>query len=207
MSKRTLLNISRSRVRINPLALKRIARDEAYKVVNQQTENKRQLLSGALSASTTIAFSSQTNISQGTADTSRDGDEIIVKNMRYRFTIAAADTTNVVRLILFWWDQATTPVLADLFSDAAGDVNSVLDNPNGNARVIMDKTVALSTTGSNNVVFHRFDKFYKRGIKVEYGSSTATDLRRNELVLAYVSDSGAVTHPTVDYRGIIEFSG
>ncbi len=185
---------------------KKVAREEAYKVYNGMQENQYHSLNTSTTSSTTPTFNAFTNIAQGDTNLTRDGNEILIKRVRLNFSMAAADTTNIIRLILFYWNNDTTPAVEDLFIDGAGDVNSTLLNHNQNARILFDKRIALSSTGANNVVLFSYDKKYKKGVKVEYNSSTSTDVHRNSLHLMNVSDSGAATHPALAWRGTIEFN-
>ncbi len=185
---------------------KKIARQEAYKVYNGLQENQYHSVSLATTASSTVTFTALLNIAQGDTNLTRDGNEIIVKRIRLNFSLAAADTTNIIRIVIFWWDNDRVPTLADLYIDGTGDVDSVLVNQNKNARVLKDKSFTMSTTGSNNVVKYKYDKAYKKGIRVEYNSSTSTDVHRNQLYLMRVSDSGAASHPVFNLKGVIYFN-
>jgi len=65
------------------------------------------------------------DIPQGTTDSTRIGDELYMKsiNLTYNVSVATADVTNVMRVILFQWFDDSTATDASILAG----VGSVLD--------------------------------------------------------------------------------
>lgn len=142
-------------------------------------------------------------IAQGDTDTTRDGDEIYYKSIRFRGSVLVSDTTNLVRFILFRWKPNSTPSWAALLEGggpAASDVyRPFRKDYESNYHVVYDKLFTLNTTDSNYRSFGASisgKKLGKKKCKYVAGGTTGID----HLWVFIISDSDAVSHPSINYN-------
>lgn len=165
------------------------------------------------SASTTCAFNQITSsIVVGTADiANRIGDKYLLKNLVIGMNVGLADTTNIIRAVLFQWNENSTPD-SGIFEDTgtAGALGLTMgsfsrDKMNsGVLRVIRDYTFCLGTNKSNIYFSNKFVNLKNCKPVQMYGSSATAG--SGTLWLAYVSDSAAVSHPTFQAHWTINYT-
>lgn len=131
-------------------------------------------------ASATIA--ELLTIAQGTDDNDRIGRDIKGRYLKFNWIFKTIATTPTgVRLIIFYWNDDTVPVISDILSNT--EVQSILSNDERpkRGRVVYDNLRMFSgTSGSRsaNVV-----RLFKRinNIKTSYTSGTSTSGIRGKL--------------------------
>jgi len=122
-------------------------------------------------------------------------------NILYRYNIVAGDATNIVRHAIVYDKLALlgVPSFYDVFNDLALN-NSVIApvNPRNSTRfVILSDNITRVET--NNI--QKGGKIYKKlnNILTSFTDGTANTHVVGRLLLVCASDSGAVTHPTIQF--------
>lgn len=182
--------------------------------VTSHSDHKYFNVSNLLSVSDQYQVTDITAIAIGTTDTTRIGDDLVLKNIRLRFSVIGADATNQVRVILFQTrDRFTTTPGGGVVLNTAYDVTAYAPlapyeyDGRGRYKVLFDKTVNTSANGMDARsftcnVYQR--KLARKHIRF-YGSSTVD--KEGGIYLMVCSDSAAVSHPTVRFAGQIDFTG
>lgn len=179
--------------------IKQISYRQAMKALNNNAETKFWLFndwSGGVSSTTTIGIGDMSLIPQETSsatDSVRVGDEVRVSSIQFRYYLTCADTTNVIRLILFQWHQDDTPAGSDILGSTSQPLTSPYrKDTKGHYTILWDKTHHL-TLGNNSVVGGK--GFISRGFKRKIRYDAATTTGQGKFFLLNVSDSSAATHP------------
>jgi hypothetical protein len=138
-----------------------------------------------------------TTIPQDDSDSGRDGDQLLIYKVQAKIAYIGADATQTFRMIFFRWNQddTTPPVGGDLLQTITP--YSPLNRDNERAKkfsIIEDYLVGTSNTGIN-IHTHSCDKKYTSKIAFQAASTTGT----GHLYAYMLSDSLAVTHPTIAY--------
>lgn len=173
--------------------------------------------SGSTSVSTTPYFQIMNLISQGDTATSRDGNEIFMTTFDLRIQLVGADATNLVRIMIYYDRQFnnTNPTTAGLAVplDTLSINNSIYAQHNINSRKrlkwIFDRTYSLITNTTDQTdKYQRHISIHKK-IKMPTiytgNAGSLADILTGGLILAIVSDSSAVTHPTFTYSAKLNF--
>lgn len=154
------------------------------------------------------------DVPQGIGDTQRVGDHLQwAGSIDFRFTLTAADTTNIVRVAIVQWKSQSTaapiPTPSDFFLNGptgAPDIWSPFSHDNRNSiTVLFDRTFELIGNGTANFpvtnitqISRKYSVSLKKAAK-EVQFNAAGGQGKNRLFLAYVSDSAVATHPTIQY--------
>lgn len=151
------------------------------------------------SVDSTGAVAKITSIPQGDTDSSRQGDHIKLLKAELRAAASYADTTNVVRLIIFKWNQ-------DDSSAAPVGVTSILqtatpfspydrDNERaGKFTIVVDHLFGVSNVGQGIATHEWYGKLTGQ-IAYQAASTAGT----GNLYYAVISDSNALPHNTLSY--------
>lgn len=140
--------------------------------------------------------------SQGDSLSTRDGDEILLKKLSCRLNVISADNTNIVRLIVFRWraDNTTaanvpipTNILQNLNATAFYNYTAFRSNE---MTILYDKLVALSSTGSQDMIIRR-DLYGKNLGKKRITFDAAVITGTDQIYYLLISDSVAAPHPQV----------
>lgn len=140
--------------------------------------------------------------SQGVSDfQQRVGDMILVKSFRFAAQFTAADSTNVLRLIIFIWHDDTTfnaPTAVQLISSITGSLGVTAPWTFDSVRehkftILYDKRyqVDADDPAIPIEITHKFKKPNKIGF------INATDEGSSKLYAFLISDSQAVPHPNL----------
>jgi len=185
----------------------RAVRKIAYKQIQQTAEKKTfDEQWDTASISLTPTFYEISNVSVGTSGSQRVGVSINAVSLLYRFQFIAGDDTNIIRMVIFQWrpdDGDHAPNWEDMFAFqtaglpiAASDVISPLTRIQGdlgNYQIIVNKIFTLDA--DDPIKF--FQGYIRGGFNKKIGFTTGLTTGDNHLYVLFVSDSGAVTHPTV----------
>lgn len=137
-----------------------------------------------------------TDIPQGTQETRRVGNLVRVTGFYGRFQMVGTDATNIIRIIMYIPKDPTATITgANTYGLLDPDI----------ATVLYDKVHTTTLNGPNTKVFTIAKKFRGAGLPVQFNSSTTTDVLKNNIKMLFVSDSGAVSHPTLSYHWILYF--
>lgn len=140
---------------------------------------------------------------QGDSILTRDGDQVVLGDLKVRVTCGAGDATNLVRFMIFQWfpdNNIDAPAFGKILDDTVTwPVGSPIINAKANRwkfNMLADMTKPVSTNGPA-VTFQEFTIPRDRLRKVFFNQGATTG--RNLLYYAAISDSGAVTHPTLGF--------
>ena len=151
--------------------------------------------------STTIdvsgTFWDLTAIPQGTTFAQRVGAQATIAQLSHKVRMVCADTTNVMRLIIFKWhpsDTSDAPQISELFVDAANPLLSpVLHYRPSRFSILLDKLYSLTLVGANQCVTDEWRTGRLGLVQYDIGVNTGS-----KHIYAYcVSDSSAASHPSL----------
>lgn len=150
---------------------------------------------------------------QGVADTERVGDGLRISSMQIRYQVTCADTTNVIRLVMFQWKSShvAAPAVGDVLQaylpgPAPGIFSPYTHDSRANMRILWDSGLLQMSQidvdaicGTAYVTKGFLDD---RVIQFVAGAQTGYP----HVYLCCISDSGAVAHPTVDFVSRMVFT-
>lgn len=148
--------------------------------------------SGTISTTGSILDLGQ--IAVGAGPNNRYGNRVYLEKLWMCLQCVVADTTNVMRAILF----------LDKRANGAGlSITDVLDTSNFNAplnyankerfTILMDRSLALSTQGPASI---NIQKMFNVSKVIDYASSSTAIATQNHPYLLLISDSAAPAHPS-----------
>lgn len=159
---------------------------------------------------TTGFFSSLTLVGQGDHDDQRQGDKLTPKNLKINMNFVCGDSTNIVRCLILRWKQlnsAVAPIQADVMelTGAAGAL-APISHYNHDKRsayqVLHDKTIYLNGVDKPQVK-HNVYLNLKKYPKIKYLATTTNGY--DHIYIGFISDSGAATHPSVNFTARFNF--
>lgn len=185
--------------------MKQIAYAQASKLQKNRSELKFFINNGwaaGTSSSTTPGIADLSLITVGTTDQTRIGDEVYLRSFQFRYHFVVADSYNICRIIFFQWHQDDSPVAADILGDTAYPVLSPYrKDTKGHYTILYDKTHALDTYHTVEHAKGFISKAFKKKIRYDAGTTTG----QNKLFFIHMSDSSAVTHPTLYLESQINY--
>jgi hypothetical protein len=145
-------------------------------------------------------------VPQGDTDSSRDGDALVLKSIEMHSAFVIADTTNVLRHIIVRWNQddssSAPAAITDVLQTASAF--SPYNRDNKRARkfdVLHDEFYGGALAGPGIIV---------RTIKIKTKSQIAFQATATtgtgHIYSFQISDSSAITHPTLNYVCRINFT-
>lgn len=183
-----------------------ISKRQAEKILSVAAEKKHKDANAVIQSIDYFGSvnSALNQIARGTSDNGeRVGDSIRIKSIQLNWIPIAADSTNVLRFIVFqWYDVLVTPTAGDILINV-GTVNAPNSLYNWDNklryRILYDKRVSLGTTAGNGNGCYK--KLITRGFRrdIRYNGAAATDFINNAIYTLVISDSAAVAHPTVSW--------
>jgi hypothetical protein len=160
------------------------------------------VISSSTVSDTGIGINLSSSITQGDTDQTRDGDMINLTKVRLVCSGVYADTTNVMRIILFRWKPNSTPTWAELLEGATPGASD-WKRPHrkdtaSNFHIMYDRTLNLSSAGQPQALVSKtlFGKSLgKKRLAFSGGGTSGTD----HIWLFVISDSATASHPNFDY--------
>lgn len=158
-----------------------------------------------------------TNIPQGATNITRDGNVVRIRsvevNINMYIVVAAVlqEYSCAYRFVLVLWksDEDIDPVsTAKIFQDVSAQraVNTpFLFNTRKKYRILADRRVTSTWTGTNQKVIRIVKKFPGLGIKQSYTDS-ANNQAFNQISLHIFTDSTAVDHPRITFYSRVLFT-
>lgn len=143
-----------------------------------------------------------TDMTQDITEASRIANKVAPKWVELRLTLTCADATNIMRLVLIQWhlDSDAAPPLASnvlqagLVTGSYGPWAGYNNDDRALFRVLGDWSYQMNaSTANGSVIVVKKIKAAMRQIEFNGTSTTGTE----KLYLIAISDSGAVSHPTV----------
>jgi len=160
--------------------------------------------------STSVVYSQLSVIATGATDVARVGDSVKLKKLVIGFNTAVADTTNIMRVIIFQWNLPTNPTDAEVFEDTTNNVTYTCgsicrDSMHARKlRILYDRQVTFNGVSAPNMYWRKsFNLNRLRKCNYIGGSST---VGMGNIWIAYVSDSSAVSHPALQYAYTLDFT-
>lgn len=141
--------------------------------------------------------------SVGTSDLGqRIGDAISPVRCEFRASIIGADSTNHCRVVIYRVKSGTSSNAYFTYGSTASNSYSVVSPYSHDRRsaieVLFDKTYCTQTGGRNTISIVRNLRMAKHS-KIQFLGGTTT-YEKGGLYIAYCSDSGAASHPTILYN-------
>jgi len=162
---------------------------------------------GISSVGTTTSIS---NITQGDGDAERIGNVVSPTRLKLNYSISASDTTNAIRVCVFKWKDTNAflnPNSNDFFKPGPSNSVDYLSHYNEEQRdqfqVVYDKTfqLVLNTNTTKKIV----NVDLPLSGKIRYYSNAVVTGTGNYFMY-YISDSLAVSHPTIEWAAEIVFT-
>lgn len=185
------------------LKLKRIARSEAKKAVQQKVESKSVDLnlttfSVDASASTSI-FDLMQNLSKGYDRSQYSGLQVTPTHIRVKWACAVADATNMLRVCIIQDKAGGVPIGSTVFQ-SAGSTNSPLSpydvDFSKTYRVLFDEFYQLQTGTDNQKITGDIRILSKklRPVNFPTGAGALTP-SSGGIYIVFISDSTVAAHP------------
>jgi len=158
----------------------------------------------AQTVSTSIGSTLLTSIAQGDTSSNRTGNNIDVRSIQIQGYVTYADTTNILRIFLVQEMQYNViSTLSSMFLNPS-DVTGIRDAEYMKMFKV-HKEWKFYLTSQNKPQANI--TYYKRcDIKLKYNGSAGSNGIINRLWLVYISDSGTVTHPTINATVKVSFT-
>lgn len=151
------------------------------------------------SADSTGALQKISTIPQDDSDSGRDGDALHVMKVELRVSFVPADTTNVIRLVVFRWMQDDSSAAPSSATDVLQTANPYSpynrDNYRAKKFLVLDDYLSAVGLAGPCIDKHHVDK--NTQFNITYQSSATTG--NSQIYVLRISDSTASTHPTVSY--------
>lgn len=151
------------------------------------------------------------NISQGDAGVgTRDGDRFTPVYLHMKGHVTLADTTNLVRILIIRWredyaDLTSVGQILETTGSTLAPTSMFVKEPDQRRRfeVVADRLFNLHTYEPVKTFDIRVSAKKLKSKPVQAIAGAAGGL--NQLVGLVISDSAAVTHPSIDYEVVIKY--
>lgn len=152
-----------------------------------------------------------TTVAQGDTDTTREGDQLRLKNCELRMWFNSAVTSCGIRVIVFIDKQNTSTTVTDVLESgtigAANTTNAInglyVHDYKSKYRVLMDRVIPFSANGRNTEsLVHRFR--FKEGLIQEYVAGGTAPIR-NAIKMIFISGNASGTTPSVAWQSRSNF--
>lgn len=148
------------------------------------------------------------DVPQGDTDITRDGDQFNQRALRLKGKVVNADSTNLLRLVVFRWKQEDTPAPADILNSTyVGTIRAPYSPYHHDGRtnftVLYDKTFPTDTYSPQRY----FDsKWINLREKKQYMVAGSATVGKNKLYVLIISDSAAEGSPLCDMVSRLTFT-
>lgn len=189
---------------------KNVSKQEVVQIVKSMVHQDDELKwvynrSTITNVSTSTAYFNVTSqVAQGTTALTRVGSRIKAKYLKLRISTVVGDATNILRFIVFRWRPSTTvdvPQDSEIFDGGSTVVwlSTFLNYKPSRFQILWDHVFLLDT--------YHMTKFLEK--KILLNSDVQYDIGQtsgqDHIYCAYVSDSGAGPHPTIDFSSQFGF--
>lgn len=170
-------------------------RTYVQKTISANQETKQRDLSwdaiGIQDAGRTPLNAVINDLAQGDTQNTRDGNQVRITGFYGKFVVTGADSTNIVRFILY--------IPKDQSDSLSGiDIHSLIDQDS--FTVLYDRTITTTSGGVNQKVFtvaKNFHRGSRKGLLTQFYGTGSQDFVKNPIRMYVVSDSLAVTDPSL----------
>lgn len=177
-------------------------------LTNEVAEKKYLTATSNDSISANGTVTSLTDVGVGDTDVQREGNEITISSMYLSWVVAASDVYNCVRIIVFQWlpNTAALAPAANLILETTASVISPISSYRHNTRklyrILADETVCVNSASKVSVAGSILvTQFPHRDCQFEDASTSG----KNKIFMLTISDSTAVTHPTMEWCSKLTF--
>lgn len=194
-------NSRKNRGKSNPSSVSKTQVRQMIKSVIRSTDEVKYIDMATLTTtaiSTTMTTAHLTGISQGASVNNRIGNEIRAVGVEIFLTFITADTSNLGRVLVVRDRQPNKAAFGqtDLFVNATDAQSWFNEDYRDRFEVIYDKICDVGTPGPESFTFREYVPL--KGTVYYTGSSNSiANVMSNAFFMVYLSDSGAVTHPTL----------
>lgn len=200
--------MARRRTRRVRMTLKKGKVTKVSNIVDNVLDRRLELKDVVKAESTTILtaphFLNISGVEQGDHYNTRDGGQITVKGLDFRYASLQADGTNFLRVIVFTWNDGADPPSSTDILAAPGSWDTLsYYQRHGDVpfKVLYDRTHNMMQNGRDQA-YGRINLKFKKGIKCFFNGSAATDYGKRQIWFMAISDSAAVSHPTFRLAGV-----
>ncbi len=189
-----------------------VSKQVVRQMIKSMTDAKREEKYYTVSTNTTVDSSGTIfalfQPPVGDVDTSRDGDQVDLTSGEFRFAIGGADSTNLVRIILFKWEQSTVPVPADIInpgylSGTTAPLAPLNWDRKAQVKVYYDQLFSLVLATDTQLVARTVQ--YTPVGKPQWIQSSTT-VGTNQIFCLAISDSSSGVHPAFEFGSVIGFT-
>lgn len=154
------------------------------------------------------------SLTKGDGPFSVSGNLMKPKSLTIRGNLSTNQTFNSVRLILFRWKDASTPLTSGLL-DQTSTVYAPYSAPYWvnvhKMEILEDRLIALklrNNVGEDNVTFVMHHKFSLNSPAIQLPDAAGPGLiaQMNGLYLLYISDDAVTSFPTITARSELRFT-
>lgn len=136
-------------------------------------------------------------IAQGDLRNQRNAAQIYVQNLFFRYQLTVADTSNIVRVVVFRWMDATVPLATSIFEvlPTSGTIHPLSALHYNNRKFINVLFDQMMTVDSDDPI-----KIEKAFLAKKYScwwNTNSTVGQKGQVYIVAVSDSAAVSHPVL----------
>lgn len=192
----------------------RVSRSWVRRYVTSQQDAKHFPVSNQLYASYNAAVSDISAVGVGTTDTTRIGDDLVLKSIRLKCQVFGADATNCIRIMVVQTrDRFTALVGGDVLRASISNNNTtqcplapIYFDGRSRFKVLYDRTFSTSLNGVNAHSFNiNISQKQLARKHIKYYAGSGTD-KEGGIYVLYMSDSSAV-HPSFWFCGDLHFTG
>lgn len=164
----------------------------------------------ATSITTAAVIFSLSDVTQGVTDNTRVGDTLLPKRLYIKMNFVGADVpANIMRVVIFRWNMSTVsdvPGLSEILESTAQPVLAPFAQDNRQRfTMLYDRTWVLNPNAAsqtNSIVAMKTLKLAKKPI--QFNAGTVDGMFK--IYALFVSDSGAITHPTVAFSSRLNYT-
>ncbi len=176
-------------------------KSEVKKLIKQEilgVQEKKSFDTGVGSTfDNTGSITKLTTIPQGDTDSTRDGDHIKLTKLWMNVAVTYADASNVVRVIVFRWNQddsSVAPTVNDITQSLSAYSPIHRDNERAHKfDIIFDKMFGVANVGPGIATVE-----WRRPLKSQIAFQATANTGTGHLYVYIISDSSAATHPGVN---------
>lgn len=198
-------------VRKGDLRMKRIAHQEAQKVIAKKVESKRYDVSVTAFAiddnAATSVFDLTAGIVRGAGDNNYIGDSIRPSHLRIRYAVEVADATNLIRVVVIQNKAGGIPLGGTVFQSVL-NVNAPLSafdsSFNETYRVLYDEFFVLAAVPADNQKITGDIRIKANKLRVINFTNTGA-LSAGGIYMVMISDSAAAAHPAGQFYSRLYF--
>lgn len=192
-----------------PKGMEPVSKQQVRDMIRSLTEQREEKYSSFSLVPGTVDFNgtvvSLSDIDQGVTDSTRIGDQVILKEIEFSYWGITGSANSIMRVILFQWLDLEPPTIGDVLITTGGSAVSPLSLFNQDEvpsrRVIMDDLFYLNAVDKTNYV--RQFKAKVPVAKCQFEGGT-TDGRGKVYYLAISSSNANL--PTFGYQSKLTYS-